>query len=106
MTIGQIDQMPISEYLGWQEFYALEPWGLRPQDAMHAHAISVLANINRNSEERAEPFCIKDFLLFDDKNKASVEDPRIGGKTCEEWKLLFAAEALAAQRQKSAAQSG
>lgn len=100
MTVGQIDQMPISEYFGWLEFYALEPWGLRSQDAMHAHAISVLANINRNPEERPEPFVIQDFLLFDDKKKASVEDPKIDGKTCEEWKLVFAAEALAAQRKK------
>lgn len=104
MTIGQINQMPATEYLGWQEFYTLEPWGLRPQDAMHAHAISVLANINRNEKERPEPFSLKDFLLFDDR-RVSVVDPKIDGKTCEEWKLLFAAEALAAQRQKTVMQS-
>ncbi|MBC3811330.1 hypothetical protein H8K26_07730 [Undibacterium aquatile] len=77
----------------------MEPWGLRPQDIMHAHALSILANINRNKEVRPDPYEIKDFMLFD-KAKQPAVDPKIDGKTCEEWKLIFAAEALAAQRSK------
>ncbi|MFZ6726161.1 phage tail assembly protein T [Undibacterium sp. MH2W] len=100
MTVGQINEMPIEEYLGWQEFYLLEPWGIQVQDTMHAHSISVLAEINRNRTERPEPYRIKDFTLYDDRvpEKKAV-DPLVGGKTCEEWQLLFAAEALAARCQ-------
>ena len=95
MTIGQLNEMPINEYIEWQYFYMLEPWGLRPQDAMHAHALSVLANVNRNTEARPEPYEIKDFMLYTQAAPAA-EDPRVEGKTAAEWQLIFAAEALQA----------
>lgn len=56
--------MSDAEYRDWKLFYRDEPWGLAVLDAMHAHIIEVLANINRNSEKRPEPYSMKDFLLF------------------------------------------
>jgi hypothetical protein len=104
MTIGQINKMPTSEYLGWQQFYMIEPWGLRTEDAMHAHAISVLANINRDTKVRKEPFQIKDFLLYKEPEPVTAEEdePTVEGKTSAQWKLIFAAEALIAQQQMKA----
>lgn len=77
------------EYLEWQEFYELEPFGLQVTDAMHAHQISVLAEVNRNTEKRPEPFTIKDFLLFPpEKTKEEVEEPTVDGLTADEWNML------------------
>ncbi len=98
MMIGQIDAMPYEEYAGWQEFYAVEPWGLSVQDSMHAHGISVLANVNRDGKSRPEAYTIKDFLLFPGPAAAPTEEPTVEGKTGSQWKLIFAAEALQAQQ--------
>lgn len=100
MTIGQIDLMPMEEYLGWQEFYNIEPWGLPIQDAMQANIISVMANLERNPKERPDPYLIKDFLLYPAPSKPIVE-ATVEGKTAAQWKIIFAAEALqAAQKRK------
>lgn len=56
--------MPEAEYRDWKFFYAREPWGLSVWDAMHAHVIATLANINRNEKKKPEPYQLKDFLLF------------------------------------------
>lgn len=105
MTLGQLDAMPYEEYLGWQEFIALEPVGIRAHDAMHAHIISVLGNINRDPDKRREPYQIKDFLLFEDPVRELKEEPTVDGKTAAQWKLIFAAEALNARRRREVASS-
>lgn len=64
MTVGQIEQMPIAEYLGWQEFYDIEPWGIAVQDSLNGYAISALANVNRDSKARPKAYSYSDFLLF------------------------------------------
>lgn len=84
--------MPYAELMGWREYYNVEPWGLDVQDAMQANAVAVLANINRNTEKRSEPYRLKDFLLFAPKAKPHIE-PTVQGKTAQQWKLIFAAEA-------------
>lgn len=98
MTIGQIDTMPHEEFAGWREYHKVEPWGLPVRDAMHAHAISILANVHRDSKTRPAPYMIKDFLLFPGPQAAPAEAPTVEGKTAEQWKLIFASEALQAQQ--------
>jgi hypothetical protein len=101
MTIGQIDAMPAEEFLGWQEFFSIErPMSVPVADAMNAHAISVLANLNRDSKTRPEPYMIRDFLLFPGPTLPPAEPPTVEGKTAEQWKLIFAAEALQAQEKR------
>lgn len=90
------------EYLEWQEFYEIEPFGLQVQDAFHAHGIAVLANINRDTKKRKEPFSIKDFLLHPEPepSKPAVE-PTVEGKTAAQWRAIFAAEAINAARKRA-----
>jgi hypothetical protein len=97
---GEIDAMPYADYLEFQEFYDIEPWGLAVDDSMNAHAISVLANVNRDSKTRPKAYTIKDFLLYPPKTDSSTPavEPTVEGKTASQWKLIFAAEALAAQQ--------
>lgn len=99
---GEIDAMPYSDYADFKRFYDIEPWGLPMHDAMNAWSMSLLANTNRNSERRPEPFRMEDFLLFSHPEKdVPKEEPTVEGKTAAQWKLIFAAEALqTAQKQR------
>ena len=97
---GEIDSMPYVDYLELQELYRIEPWGLPVKDAMSAHAISVLANVNRDSKKRPEAYTIKDFLLFAGPAKP-VPETLVEGKTGAQWKLIFGAEALQAAQKAS-----
>lgn len=67
---------------------------------MSAHTVSVMANLERDSKARPEPYRIKDFLLFAAPVVAVVE-ALVEGKTDAQWKLIFAAEALQAVQRKS-----
>lgn len=94
--------MPMAEYLEWQQFYAIEPFGLQVEDAFHAHGIAVLANINRDTKKRKEPFEIRDFLLHrePEPSKPAVE-PTVEGKTAAQWRAIFAADAINAARRRA-----
>jgi hypothetical protein len=87
--------MPYADYRELQEFYDIEPWGLPAQDAMHAHAISILAEINRDTKKRRRPFKTAEFLLWPEP-QADLPEPTVEGRTAEEWQLIFGAERLAA----------
>lgn len=93
--------MPIVEYLSWQEFYAIEPWGLATHDAMQAHLASILANVNRDTKRRPQPYEFRDFLLYRPRSQAVEENTgdevRINGLTAHQHQLLLGFEAL--QRQ-------
>jgi len=94
---GEIDAMPYADFLEFQEFYSIEPFGLSVQDAMNAHQISVMANLERDAKTRPEPYVIRDFLLFPPPVK-EVSEATVEGKTAAQWRLIFAAEALQAVR--------
>jgi hypothetical protein len=97
--VGEIEAMPMSEYLEWQEFYAIEPFGLQVDDAFHAHQISVLANIKRDAKKRKEPFSIRDFLLHPEPEPSAPKvEPTVEGKTAAQWRAIFAADAINAAR--------
>ena len=107
MTVGQIDMIPQQEFIGWIEFYECEPWGLAVADTLNAHAISVQVNLQRDSKTRPEPYAIKDFLVFPEpvKDAVAVEPATVEGKTADQWKLIFAAEALQALQAKNKAEA-
>lgn len=88
--------MPHAEYVEWQEFYTVEPFGLAVQDALHAQHISMMANVNRNSEVREEPFTTADFLLFAEPTTQPEEEtePTVDGLTADEWKMLMFFQSL------------
>jgi hypothetical protein len=50
------------ELTEWQCYYALEPFGEERADLRMGIATSVLANVNRNPEQRSEPYTAKDFM--------------------------------------------
>ena len=95
---GEIDAMPYADYVEFQEFYCVEPFGLPVQDRMNAHQISVAVNLQRDSKSRSEPYQINDFLLFPPVIEAVVGE-LVDGKSAEQWQLIFAAEAMQGARQ-------
>lgn len=97
---GEIDAMPYADFLELQELSEIEPWGLRVQDAMSAHTISVMANLKRDPKVRPDPYKIQDFLLFPGPVKPVVE-ALVDGKTAAQWRMIFAAEALQAAQKRA-----
>lgn len=96
--MGDIDAMPMAEYLSWQEFYGIEPWGLPVHDATQAHLASILANVNRDSGKRPMPYTLNEFLIFATPTPERCAEPeapvRVNGLTAEQHKLLMGFEAL------------
>lgn len=63
MTVGELlNQMSSRELTEWMAFYSLEPFGYVAN--LHGHAItaSVIAEVNRDSEKKSEPFTAQDFI--------------------------------------------
>jgi flagellar basal body rod protein FlgC len=93
--------MPYADYLELQEFYAVEPWGLSVQDAMQAHLASIIANVNRDSKKRPDPYQLSEFLIFStpqQKPHTIPDEPvRVNGLTAAQHKLLMGFEALRQQ---------
>ncbi|MGI4847141.1 MAG: phage tail assembly protein T [Janthinobacterium lividum] len=82
--------MPYAEYLGWQEFYALEPWGTRVWDNMQAHITSTLANVNRDTKTRPKPFTLAEFLLYPDDKPAEVAPVLLEDKDAQTEAMIAA----------------
>ena len=90
--------MPYADFAEFMAFYEFEPWGLAVNDAFQANVVQVLANVNRDSSKRSEPYSIKDFMLFAPK-EPELPEPTVEGKTAAQWQLIFNAEALQASAQ-------
>lgn len=54
--------MSVQEFIQWQAFYHLDPWGGYRQDINSANICSVIANINRG--ENTQAYQLEDFTLF------------------------------------------
>lgn len=61
-TLGELAQMPQAEYLGWVEYYHIEPWGSHYDDLRAGQIAAVVANANRDPSRTPEPFRPLDFV--------------------------------------------
>ena len=81
-----LQELSANEISEWQAYYMLEPWG---DDWRRSATIAaVLAEINRNAEERDEPFTVQDFMPgfaeTDDE-----EEPEQKQDNWMAWKAIF-----------------
>ena len=53
----------------WMAYYSLEPWGEWRADLRMARIAALLANINRDTERKPEPYTEEDFMLEFDESK-------------------------------------
>lgn len=56
----------------WQAYYQLEPFGSLIDDERHGVAVAALANINRDSKTRPEPYKSSDFMTWRNLDKVDV----------------------------------
>lgn len=84
-------------FTDWMQFAALEPFGDNRADYHAALIAMVIANVNRDSKRKPQPFKINDFLLrWKEANTdiaGTAHPPR--KQTWQEQKALFLAIAKA-----------
>jgi hypothetical protein len=74
MTVEEmLERMSWQEFLEWQEYYGLEPFGEERADLRSGIVASVLANVNRDPKKRSKPFEPTDFMPYYEKPKPSPE---------------------------------
>ncbi len=61
------------EYVEWQEYYQVEPWGEERDDLRSGILTSVLANVHRDVKRRPTPYEPVDFMPFYTKPKPTPE---------------------------------
>lgn len=57
-----LEDMSANQLREWMEYDSLEPIGIQGHLIGHATTASTLANVNRDSKSRPEPFSILDFM--------------------------------------------
>ena len=62
------------EFCYWMAYYGLEPWGETVADMRHGIAVATLANINRNTEARPDPYLPADFIPWMETNRQEPVD--------------------------------
>lgn len=73
-------------------YYELEPFGDLVADARHGVAAALLANINRDSKSRPEPYSSGDFIHWRDTEAAeSVGEPVLLNDPVAQGQLMRAA---------------
>lgn len=81
--------MSWEQFLSWQIYYSLEPWGEKLHDAQIAQVVSVLAEINRDKKQRPEAFAINDFTLIKDETMQQATPRRTKPLTdLKQWNLI------------------
>lgn len=63
------------EFCYWMAYYGLEPWGETVADMRHGIAVATLANINRNTEARPEPYFTRGFHSVDGNERQKPVEP-------------------------------
>lgn len=79
-----LSELSAEDYLGWWDYYQLEPWGTA-QHALHSGIHSALvANMQRTSKSKGEPFKPLDFMppcysnnIPDDVKKPKVTEQEV-----------------------------
>jgi len=91
--------MSAREFVAWQVFAAREPFGEARADLRAAMLASVLANVNRDPKQRAQPFTSADFLFdFDaawsgEDDEPATPDPEAQIARLDQWAELLNAMA-------------
>ena len=81
------------EFCYWMAYYGLEPWGEKVADMRHGIAVATLANINRNTEARPEPYAPSEFIPWgtSDRQKSTEMEPVLLDEPDAQARLIKAA---------------
>jgi hypothetical protein len=65
MSVAELEAtMSGAEFMEWIAHYQREPWGDFRIDLAGARITALLANVNRDTKKRPQPFSIADFMPF------------------------------------------
>ncbi len=62
-----------AEFTEWMAYYQLEPFGEQIADMRHGIACALLANVNRNADNKPEPYKPNDFVSWTKKETSEPE---------------------------------
>jgi hypothetical protein len=68
--LARIDSAELTE---WRAFYELEPFGDLIADQRHGIATAVLANVNRDSKRKPDPYVAADFIPWHESHRKPPE---------------------------------
>jgi hypothetical protein len=66
-----------TEFTEWMAYYRLEPWGDAVADLRHGVLSSLIANANRDSKSRPQPFSPEDFIYWTADDRDDVPESSI-----------------------------
>lgn len=85
--------MPMAELIEWSEFAALEPFGSHFDDLRAGSIAAATYNINRDPQQRSEPFAPLDFMPWNALHEQQQERPVLGaGMDAEQLSALIDAQ--------------
>lgn len=64
-----LDSVSYPELMRWGKYYSIEPFGEWPANLRAAQIVATLANINRDTKKRSQPYEITEFELFRRKKR-------------------------------------
>jgi len=72
MTVTELlSRISSRELTEWMSFFELEPWGTETELLGHAITSATIANVNRDTKKRPNPFTANDFIPEFDRYKAT-----------------------------------
>ncbi|WP_425129434.1 phage tail assembly protein T [Burkholderia vietnamiensis] len=66
--------MTSAEFVEWMAFFDMEPWGSHIDDLRAGTIASMVANVNRDTEKRPDPYEPLHFITWNDR-RASEKEP-------------------------------
>ena len=79
------DEMSGEDWLAWQHYYSLEPWGEERADLRAGMIAAVIAETNRDKKKRHKPYTPADFMPDFDKPPPQPQTPEDQAAILKMW---------------------
>ena len=65
------------QFKEWEEYYSVEPWGDDQHEARNGMLCSLIANVNRDTKKKRDPFMPRDFMRGPAEPEVELTDAQI-----------------------------
>ena len=55
--------MTAKQFIGWWHYFQIDPFGEKRADYRAASIVTMIANVNRDPKQKAQPYQLEDFIL-------------------------------------------
>ena len=103
-------RMPAKQFLAWQAYASVEPFGQDRADYRAASVVAAIYNVNRDTKKQRKPWPISDFKLQfgdDEEGEVTKGETKPGPKRRQTWQeqksilMAFAAAHIAKEQKKT-----